>query len=86
MLQSSGMLWDIYRATIDFDAGISPRGPAVRFIEAALGRMGYRRLPKHIESALDDRVDWRDEFLRRRPRRIDDLTPVSASEARRRRA
>ena len=43
-----------------------PGGPAIRFIEAALARMGYRRLPKHIESALDDRVNWRDEFLRRR--------------------
>jgi hypothetical protein len=59
-------LWHIYRATIDVDAGISPGGPAVRFIEAALARMGYRQLPKHIESALHDRVDWRDEFLRRR--------------------
>jgi hypothetical protein len=59
-------LWDIYRATIDVDAGISAGGPAVRFIEAALGRMGYRRLPKHIESALHGRVDWRNEFLRRR--------------------
>ena len=59
-------LWHLYRATIDVSAGISPGGPAVRFIAAALARMGYRRLPKHIESALDDRVDWRDEFLRRR--------------------
>jgi hypothetical protein len=59
-------LWHIYRSTIDVSAGISPGGPGVRFIEAALARMGYRRLPKHIESALDDRVNWRDEFLRRR--------------------
>ena len=59
-------LWHIYRAMIDVSAGISPGGPGVRFIEAALARMGYRRLPKHIESALDDRVNWRDEFLRRR--------------------
>jgi hypothetical protein len=59
-------LWHIYRCTIDVSAGISPGGPAIRFIEAALARMGYRQLPKHIESALDDRVDWRDEFLRRR--------------------
>ena len=59
-------LWHIYRSTIDVSAGISPGGPAIRFIEAALARMGYRRLPKHIESALDDRVNWRDEFLRRR--------------------
>jgi hypothetical protein len=59
-------LWHIYRATIDVDAGISPGGPAVRFIEAALGRMGYRQLPKHIESALHDRADWRNEYLRRR--------------------
>jgi len=59
-------LWHIYRATIDVDAGISPGGPAVRFIEAALARMGYRRLPKHIESALHNPVDWRDEFLRRK--------------------
>jgi hypothetical protein len=59
-------LWHIYRSTIDVSAGISYGGPAVRFIEAALARMGYRRLPKHIESALDDRVNWRDEFLRRR--------------------
>jgi hypothetical protein len=59
-------LWDIYRAAIDVSAGISPGGPAVRFIAAALARMGYRRLPKHIESALHDRVDWANEFLRRR--------------------
>jgi hypothetical protein len=59
-------LWDIYRATIDVGAGISPGGPAVRFIEVALGHMGYRRLPKHIESALQGRVDWPNEFLRRR--------------------
>jgi len=59
-------LWHIYRSTIDVSAGISPGGPGVRFIEAALARMGYRRLPKHIESALDDRINWRDEFLRRR--------------------
>jgi hypothetical protein len=59
-------LWHIYRCTIDVSAGISPGGPAIRFIEAALARMGYRQLPKHIESALYDRVDWRNEFLRRR--------------------
>lgn len=59
-------LWHIYRGMIDVSAGISPGGPAVRFIEAALARMGYRRLPKHIESALHDRVDWANEFLRRR--------------------
>jgi hypothetical protein len=63
-------LWEIYRGAIDVSAGISPGGPAVRFIEAALARMGYRRLPKHIESALHDPIDWRDEFLRRR---LDDL-------------
>jgi hypothetical protein len=63
-------LWEIYRGAIDVSTGISPGGPAVRFIEAALARMGYRRLPKHIESALHDPVDWRDEFL---PRRLDDL-------------
>jgi hypothetical protein len=63
-------LWEIYRRAIDVSAGISPGGPAVRFIEAALARMGYRCLPKHIESALHDPVDWRDEFLRRR---LDDL-------------
>jgi hypothetical protein len=45
---------------------VFPPGPAVRFIEAALARMGYRQLPKHIESALHDRVDWANEFLRRR--------------------
>jgi hypothetical protein len=28
--------------------------------------MGYRRLPEHIESALRDPVNWRDEFLLRR--------------------
>jgi hypothetical protein len=27
MLQSSGMLWDIYHTTIDFDAGIAPEVP-----------------------------------------------------------
>ena len=59
-------LWHIYRATIDVSAGISPGGPAVRFIRAALVRMGYRRLPKHIESALRDPINWRDEYLRRR--------------------
>jgi len=59
-------LWHIYRATIDVSAGISPNGPAVRFIRAALARMGYRRLPKHIESALRDPVNWGDEYLRRR--------------------
>jgi hypothetical protein len=59
-------LWHIYRGMIDVSAGTSPGGPAVRFIEAALARMGYRRLPKHIESALHDRVDWANEFLRRR--------------------
>jgi hypothetical protein len=59
-------LWGIYRSMIDVSAGISPEGPAVRFIEAALARMGYRRLPKHIESALRDPIDWRNEFLRRR--------------------
>jgi len=59
-------LWELYRITIDISAGISPRGPAVRFIKAALTRMGYRRLPKHIESALHDPVNWRDEFLLRR--------------------
>ena len=63
-------LWHIYRSTIDTSAGISPGGPAIRFIEAALARMGYRRLPKHIESALHDPVNWSDEFLRRR---LDDL-------------
>jgi len=59
-------LWEIYRGTIDVSAGISPSGPSVRFIRAALVRMGYRRLPKHIESALRDPVNWRDEYLRRR--------------------
>jgi hypothetical protein len=59
-------LWDIYRGTIDVSAGISPNGPSVRFIRAALVRMGYRRLPEHIESALRDPVNWRDEYLRRR--------------------
>jgi hypothetical protein len=59
-------LWHIYRSTIDVAAGSSLEDLGVRFIEAALARMGYRQLPKHIESALDDRVDWRDEFLRRR--------------------
>src|SRR5215472_5200978 len=59
-------LWHIYRATIDVSAGISPGGPAVRFIRAVLVRMGYRRLPKHIESALRDPVNWPDEYLRRR--------------------
>jgi hypothetical protein len=59
-------LFETYRATIDVSAGISPDGPAVRFIKAALTRMGYRRLPKHIESALRGPIDWRNEFLRRR--------------------
>jgi hypothetical protein len=59
-------LWHIYRATIDVSAGISPGGPSVRFIRAALVRMGYRRLPEHIESALRDPVNWLDEYLRRR--------------------
>jgi len=59
-------LWEIYRIMIDVSGGISPKGPAVRFIEAALARMGYRRLPKHIESALRDPINWRDQFLRRR--------------------
>jgi hypothetical protein len=63
-------LWDLYRTMIDVSAGISPGGPAVRFIEAALARMGYRPLPTHIESALRDPVDWRNEFLRRR---LDDV-------------
>ena len=63
-------LWEIYRGAIDVSAGLSPGGPAVRFIEAALARMGYRRLPKHIESALHNPVNWRDEFLLRR---LDDL-------------
>src|SRR5262245_4154228 len=59
-------IWELYRTTIDVSAGISPGGPAVRFVEAALARMGYRPLPTHIESALRDPVDWRNEFLRRR--------------------
>jgi hypothetical protein len=59
-------LWDLYRTTIDVSAGISPEGPAVRFVRAALTHMGYRRLPEHIESALRDPVNWRDEFLLRR--------------------
>jgi hypothetical protein len=59
-------LWHTYRATVDVSAGISPGGPSVRFIRAALVRMGYRRLPKHIESALRHPVNWRDEYLRRR--------------------
>jgi hypothetical protein len=63
-------IWELYRTTIDVSGGISPGGPAVRFVEAALARMGYRRLPKHIESALRDPVDWRNEFLRRR---LDDV-------------
>jgi len=32
--------------------------------------MGYRQLPKHIESALHDPVDWANEFL---SRRLDEL-------------
>jgi len=63
-------LGELYRTTIDVSAGISPGGPAVRFIKAALARMGYRPLPTHIESALRDPVDWRNEFLRRR---LDDV-------------
>jgi len=59
-------LWHIFRAMIDVAAGISPGGPSVRFIRAALVRIGYRRLPKHIESALRDPINWRDEYLRRR--------------------
>src|SRR5262249_28590790 len=59
-------LWHIYRATIDLSAGISPNGPSVRFIRAALVRMGYGPLPEHIESALRDPINWRDEYLRRR--------------------
>lgn len=59
-------IWELYRTMIDVSAGISPGGPAVRFVEAALARMGHRPLPTHIESALRDPVDWRNEFLRRR--------------------
>ena len=59
-------LWHIFRAMIDVAAGISPDGPSVRFIRAALVRMGYGPLPEHIESALRDPVNWRDEYLRRR--------------------
>jgi len=59
-------LWHLYSTTIDVSAGISPSGPAVRFIRAALIRMGYRRLPQHIESALHYPVNWQDEFLLRR--------------------
>jgi hypothetical protein len=28
--------------------------------------MGYGPLPEHIESALRDQINWRDEYLHRR--------------------
>jgi hypothetical protein len=43
-------LWGIYRSMIDVSAGISPNGPAVRFIEAALARMGYRAFPSILRA------------------------------------
>jgi hypothetical protein len=53
-------LLDAYRRTVNASAGVSPDGPAVCFIEAALKLMGYSDLPERagIVSALRRTRDW----------------------------
>jgi hypothetical protein len=53
-------LLDGYRRIVNASAGVSPDGPAVCFIEAALKLMGYSALPNRggIVSALRRTPDW----------------------------
>jgi len=56
-------LLEVYRSDIDPSAGISSDGPAVRFIRAALKRIGYSKLPSNLRSGLYQTRNWREQVL-----------------------
>jgi hypothetical protein len=56
-------LLEVYRYNIHPSAGISPSGPALRFIRAALRRIGYGNLPSNLRSGLYHATNWREKFL-----------------------
>jgi hypothetical protein len=56
-------LLEVYRLDIDPSAGISPHGPALKFIRAALQRIGYVNLPSDLRSGLYRTTNWREQVL-----------------------
>jgi hypothetical protein len=59
-------LLEVYRLDIDPAAGISPQGPALKFIRLALQRIGYINLPASLRSGLYKTAkNWREQVLLR---------------------
>jgi hypothetical protein len=56
---------EAYRLDIDPSAGVSPNGPAVRFIRTALECIGYENLPSNLRPGLYQTRNWREKLLLR---------------------
>ena len=56
-------LLEVYRLDIDPSAGISARVPELKFIRAALQRIGYVNLPSNLRSGLYTTTNWREQVL-----------------------
>jgi hypothetical protein len=56
---------EVYRLDIDPLTGISPNGPAIRFIRTALQYIGYTNFPSNLRPGLYQTRNWREKLLLR---------------------